>query len=398
MNPSVAFFTSLRARGEPRPIVGLLEQIRTGAWASVIARLRSEQDPAKAARLKKALPAFTASACGNGGRKAADMRTHTGLLQGDIDKIGRQQAEHLREALRAEPCTFAAWISPSGDGLKLLVRVPADLANHAASFAAAELHFRERWQIKLDSHCKDVARLCFVSHDPGLWINEGAEALAVEGETRATVSELPTPSIFTASVTVSESVSMQQAEKRPRQFASAELAKLYHSLVRCRVGTVQLGSRNAHLCELAPFLFSAVGEQVAFSFMEAFHRENESTFNDPLAATMKEARALLAGMASRYGASLSTEARALYATLPAPEQAAFRICRALSALDSEELPPGTFFISCANLAARIGGLSMQAHRILGGFMATGILSLIQKGTRRAKGEQGMASTYRFLPG
>lgn len=157
----------------------LLTQIRGGAWKAPISQLQNESDPERAESLKKALQCFTASCTTNGGHKSADVIAHSGLLQVDVDKIGMEAAERLRDALQGEPCAFAAWLSPSGNGLKILVRVPDDISRHAESFAAVEKHFLEKWEVKIDPSCKDVSRLCFVSHDPDLWINPDAEIIDV---------------------------------------------------------------------------------------------------------------------------------------------------------------------------------------------------------------------------
>lgn len=402
MNPNVSFFAGMRAHGKPTPILTLLEQIRAGEWVKQIHKLRNAPDSDTAAKLKRSLPGFTASATTKGGRKGVDVTAHSGLLQGDVDKIGMEAAETLRETLKGEPCVFAAWISPSGDGLKLLIRVPADVESHAAAFLNAERHFLERWNVALDPSCKDISRLCFVSADPGLWVNAAAETLPAESSAEPTGrsyvlhEKAGTPSDYSPtseSKSESESISTQQA---PHRFNSADLAKLFHSLVRCRVGTVHAGTRNAHLVELIPFLFSAVGEKVALTFAAEFHREHEDIFKNPIQRTLVESESLLRGVAVSYLAALPPETRTAYAALPDTQQAAFRVCRALATLECETHPPGQFFLSCANLAARLGIVSMAAHRILGGFVGAGILEPVTKGKRREKGAQGIATTFKFL--
>ena len=408
MNPRVSFFSRINAQGKPAPVLTLLEQIRGGKWSNLIEKVRNAVDRDTANQLKKGLAGFTASCVTNGARKAVDALSHSGLLQGDVDDIGMEAAETLREALRADPHVFAAWISPSGNGLKILIRIPSDLGTHASAFLTAERYFFERFNVKLDPSCKDVARLCFVSHDPCLWWNEEAEVLPMDSPAepmgrRYTLREAgvspPDYSSTSATDTTPDSDTdtiTNTTQQPPHRFPSPDVAKLYHTLVRCRIGTVHAGTRNAHLVELLPFLFSAVGEQVALSFASEFHREHEAVFNDPIACTLAESKSLWRGVGESYLTALPPETRTAYAALPDVERSAFRVCRALAALEIETLPLGQFFLSSANLGARLGIVSMSAYRILSGFVGAGILSIVTKGTRREKGKQGIAATYRFL--
>ncbi len=403
MNPTVSIFQSMTTKGEPVPILEILAQIQGGKWAAKIAKLRNEKDPDRAKNLKRGLPGFTASAKTNGKRKAGDVIAHSGLLQVDVDKIGMEAARTLRDALQAEPCAFAAWLSPSGNGLKVLIIIPADISRHAESFAAVERLFLERWQVKIDAMCKDVSRLCFVSHDPDLWTNPDAVEIELEEQSLQETTDSPTHNQTillhlnseSESESKTESISTQQPPKE-HQFTKPELARLFHTLVRCRAGVVEPGTRNAHLVELVPFLFTATAESVTRLFVAAFHREHEDVFSDPLQQSMAETENLLRGVAASYVRALPPESLTAYNQLDDIEKAVFRICRALAQLDTEEMPPGEFFLSCVNLSTRAGILSMTAHRILKSFVASGILATVTKGRIRETGKRGIATVFRYL--
>ena len=396
MNPRVSFFQNLRTRGEHRFIGDILQQIRAGKYAGQIARLRAEQDPAKAAKLKKALPAFTASCTTNGGHKLTDARAHSGLLQGDIDKIGGEKAELLREALRKEPCVFAAWISPSGDGLKLLIRVEADLGSHAASFATAKKHFLDCYQIELDSHCKDVSRLCFVSHDPQLWINENAQVLEIADSNLNELPPLNSSTTNTTSKTTTTSTQQTPLESATEKgkIVPPNQRTLYHNLCARRLSDVEPGTRNAWLCELLPLWNSALSETVAMEFAGYFWEEHRHIFTDTKRQHLAEARALYRGTGASYHQTLSAAQRAVFDTLTADQADAFRICQHLSKLNPET--PDTFFLSGDELAKRLGAVGMKGTRLLQELVARGVLSIQTKGTRRKPGEAGKATVFRFL--
>ena len=80
----------------------------------------------------------------------------------------------VREKLLHSPHVWAMFTSPSGDGLKVVFRVPADASKHRGSFRAVEQHVKELTGVQIDEACKDVARLCFLSYDPEVFHNPNA--------------------------------------------------------------------------------------------------------------------------------------------------------------------------------------------------------------------------------
>ena len=106
-------------------------------------------------------------------RNSSDLLQHSGLLCADLDELGDQLGE-VRSKLVTSPHLWAMFISPSGDGLKCVFRVPADAQKHKASFGAVEKHVRDLTGIQIDQACSDVARLCFLSYDPDAYLNEDA--------------------------------------------------------------------------------------------------------------------------------------------------------------------------------------------------------------------------------
>jgi len=122
--------------------------------------------------LKKQLPGVTPSGRFKE-RKAEALIEYSRVVQADLDSLGEQLVE-VRENLKQSPHLFVLFLSPTGDGLKAWFRVPADSAKHSASFRAVEKHVKELTGVQIDQACKDVARLCFMSYDPNLYVNENA--------------------------------------------------------------------------------------------------------------------------------------------------------------------------------------------------------------------------------
>ena len=162
----------------------VLDCIANGRWRVPVGKIRrtyslaSENgcDPKDAVRdLKKALPGILFS--GQFSRRAnAALVSHSGLLCADLDDIAARLDE-VRTKLCASPHVVAIFTSPTGTGLKAVFRVPADAQLHRASFDAVAAHVLALTGCKIDPACKDVARLCFVSYDPELFVNYDADEL-----------------------------------------------------------------------------------------------------------------------------------------------------------------------------------------------------------------------------
>src|SRR5262249_8659413 len=147
---------------------------------------------AAAEKNKKKLAAVTWSGrfeqrAGNG------LIEHSGLICADLDNVSGELSL-VREKLERLPQVFAFFVSPSGRGVKILIRVPADASKHPASFRAVEKLIYDATGLKIDQSGKDVARLCFVSFDPLLYYNEHAIELEPLPETEKRQSGLKQPS------------------------------------------------------------------------------------------------------------------------------------------------------------------------------------------------------------
>lgn len=180
----VAYFRSLRAQSETRTIGSILKAIRDGQHTYNLGVLDLRQpglSKEERDKRKRALPAFMASGTSTAGHKAADFDRHSGLLQIDLDGIGADQAAAVRDAIGQDAHILAAFISPSGSGVKALMRIPASKDAHQAAFTAAAEYIRARHGLEVDAKCNDISRLCFVSDDPGLVLNLECQPLPVPG-------------------------------------------------------------------------------------------------------------------------------------------------------------------------------------------------------------------------
>jgi hypothetical protein len=68
------------------------------------------------------------------------------------------------------------FISPRGNGLKIVVAFDVDftniLASHNAYFKALQNYFLQEYNIAIDQSCSDVSRACFMSHDEAAYFSD----------------------------------------------------------------------------------------------------------------------------------------------------------------------------------------------------------------------------------
>jgi hypothetical protein len=181
-HPEIDFYSSATASTATATttLSDLIDAIRSDEFAAKIARLRSTLaagDDDGYAVAKKDLQAVSISGTADGKRAKAIEEgrfSHSGLLQLDFDAADNVgwTVEEIVEILQAEPRIVAAFVSPSGHGVKGIARIPVCKTKdeHVAAFAAARNHFRAH-NLTIDEACKDPVRLMFVSHDPGAWLD-----------------------------------------------------------------------------------------------------------------------------------------------------------------------------------------------------------------------------------
>lgn len=196
MTSTVTLFRNIVDTATPfhRPVDVVLQRIKEGATKDLVKRIRAERNKTERNELKKGLPAICFSGIFNK-RNDKSLVQHSGIICLDFD--GYEKKKELlthKENLSKDPYVYAAFVSPSGNGLKVLVRVPADPDNHVNYFNALQKHFESP---HFDKTCKNLSRVCYESFDPVLYINENASLWDKidEPEYRELVSRRDPPSI-----------------------------------------------------------------------------------------------------------------------------------------------------------------------------------------------------------
>jgi hypothetical protein len=224
---------------------------------------------------------------------------------------------------------------------------------------------------------------------------EGTEGFPPSASNSSQSSE-SSPSLHTLNPlhNIGERIKAREEEER-KLAGNSSLARLYRLFIAKRF-TPRDGSRNQDLVAMVTFLFRAVSRKQALALARAFHQTNQDIFPDPLEQHMYEAEFHYTACDRGWRSGLSAPEAHAVESLPENHVEAFRICCDLAAHESEECPAGQFYLSCNDLADRLGLHPPQAQRIFSVFESLGWLRVVEKGTRHRKGQPGRATRYRWV--
>ena len=170
----VTIFQSIKDTSTPfyRDVDVILERIKSGKSKEVINAIRKEKNKEERNKLKQKLPAICFSGTFNK-RNDYSLIDHSGLICLDFDGYpSRKDMMSARNEIIADKYVYSCFVSPSGDGLKVLVKIPKDSMNHKHYFNSLNEHFASD---HFDVTSKNISRVCYESYDPLIHINEKAE-------------------------------------------------------------------------------------------------------------------------------------------------------------------------------------------------------------------------------
>lgn len=167
----ITIFKDIKDTAQPfyRDVDIIIERIREGASQEIVRAIRSEKDKEKRNQLKQSLPAI----CFSGKftkRNDSSLVNHSGLICLDFDNFpSEKEMLEEKENLTKDRYTYSVFVSPSGLGLKVLVKIPNEVDTHKQFFTSLQHHYNNEF---FDITCKNVSRVCYESYDPLIYINE----------------------------------------------------------------------------------------------------------------------------------------------------------------------------------------------------------------------------------
>ncbi len=105
-------------------------------------------------------------------RNDVNLINHSSLITIDFDHL--QNVAEVKNLLLADEYfeTELLFISPSGNGLKWIVKIDLSTTTHQAYFKAISNYLKQTYQLEVDQSGKDISRACFVSYDPEAFLNK----------------------------------------------------------------------------------------------------------------------------------------------------------------------------------------------------------------------------------
>lgn len=162
-NEMITIFSSITNIDDPHYISleSALDRIREGKSQAKVDEVRGGQSA-----VKKTLPVALFSGVFKG-RRDSDIQGHSGYVILDFDHI---DVDDYKALLGTDEHIRACWRSPSGDGLKALVKI-SNSERHRDHFRALQAYFDRTYGLEVDPSGINVSRACFESYDPDLISN-----------------------------------------------------------------------------------------------------------------------------------------------------------------------------------------------------------------------------------
>lgn len=245
-----------------------LKRIKDCKSRPLIEMIRICPDKDQRNELKKKLPAVSWS--GTFKKRSNDaIESYSRLICLDFDNI--EKPSELKAELSCLSYCYACWTSPSGTGVKMLVKVGSD--NHKGHFFALQSDHPD-----IDPSGKDVSRLCYESADPDIFINLS-------------------PNVYEKILTT-ETVRVKTVVTNP--LAGAEAYKVVKSWMEKNGNSFSDGNRNVFITYMAMACIR-IGLPQGDARMHMYaDYVNGSTFK------IEEFDGVLDGVYSRYAASFGT--------------------------------------------------------------------------------------------
>ena len=141
---------------------------------------------------ERMMPAFSVGVLFKGcGRSVTDIAYATGMAMCDIDKIGEEAVERVKQAVSQDPHTLICYRTISKKGVRIIykfVRQEGDQLLHInceaypAAWKKGNEYYRELTGLDYDHACSDYGRLSGMAHDPEAYFNPDAEPFTISDQ------------------------------------------------------------------------------------------------------------------------------------------------------------------------------------------------------------------------
>lgn len=110
-------------------------------------------------------------------RNDNNLLQHSNLLTIDFDHLDNLQELKIQLLNDEYFETEMLFTSPSGDGLKWIIRIDISEVTHSEYFIAVANYIKQTYNIEVDQSGKDLSRACFLPFDPTAFLHKRHQAL-----------------------------------------------------------------------------------------------------------------------------------------------------------------------------------------------------------------------------
>lgn len=132
--------------------------------------------------LKMNQPAFVPSVSLEGGRSDCHITAYSGYVMGDIDGVNPDDLPRLMQLVRQDAHTFLSYLTLSGQGIRVVVRVEGtlDRKRFAAAWRQVNRYYADLLGVPMDMQCKNATRMSVLCHDAEVLYRPDAEPFRME--------------------------------------------------------------------------------------------------------------------------------------------------------------------------------------------------------------------------
>jgi len=190
----VSKYKNFGTRLEDISIFDIFQDIKSNKYESEINAIRFAMHSEKlemADKLKSELLAFTASGTFGKQRKKEFLVSYSQIINLDFDHIPVEDLDNLITQINGCKHTLASFVSPRGEGIKVFIKINSNAEKHTIAYSQVANYYKNLTGFDFDPKCKDISRLCFVSHDPNTFVNEEATVFDVLEEVKVELKPIP---------------------------------------------------------------------------------------------------------------------------------------------------------------------------------------------------------------
>lgn len=188
----VSVYQNFKTNIGEKSLIDILKDIKSDKYQSDINSIRyavHKGDDKTADEIKSTLLAFTTSGTFGNSRTKANIETYSQIIGLDFDHIPVTNLHPLIQLINDSEYTLASFISPKGEGIKVFIKVNSNAAQHTIAYSQVANYYKNISGFDFDPKCKDITRLCFVSSDIDLYLNEKATVFTVQEEVKELVKK-----------------------------------------------------------------------------------------------------------------------------------------------------------------------------------------------------------------